>query len=333
MATADQVMTSLANWLSRVSRTWVKPLAVAAALGMWIVLIMGATVTNTGSQRGCGPSWPLCRGQFIPQFAVSTFIEFSHRSMVGVETILILAFAIAAWQVHRDRTDLRLLIPVMVAFLFLQAGLGAWAVMAPQEAAVLALHFGVSLIAFASVLLTAALVFEIGTKTDVVRDRHLSSAVVAFIWVVTIFSYAVVYLGAYVRHIDADQSCTGWPLCNGRVIPGFHGTVGPAFAHRMAALVLTLGVLGLVLVTSRAREARPDLFRTSLVALALVVLQALSGAIVVFTKLDLFSALAHAGLVALLFGSLTYLCLHATPRPIRQPAREHLAMAREPAGT
>ena len=28
-------------------------------------LLMGATVTNTGSSEGCGKSWPLCHGEFI----------------------------------------------------------------------------------------------------------------------------------------------------------------------------------------------------------------------------------------------------------------------------
>ncbi|HZT96357.1 MAG TPA: heme A synthase [Chloroflexota bacterium] len=310
-----------------------KPLAVLAAAGMWIVLIMGATVTNTGSQTGCGPSWPLCRGRFIPQFAVSTFIEFSHRTVVGIETIFILAFAIAAWQLYRNRVDMRLLIPVMVAFLFLQAGLGAWAVMSPQNPAVLALHFGVSLIAFASVLLAALLVFELDAPMDQARDRLPPKGLGPAVWGVTIFSYVVVYLGAYVRHIDADRACSGWPLCNGRVIPGFHGTVGTAFAHRAAALVLTLGVLGLLAWTARIRQDRPDLFRAAAIAVLLVVVQALSGALVVFTKLDLFSALAHAGVVALLFGDLSYLCLHVMPRPVRVGSELHVGRATQPART
>lgn len=327
MATSE----TLARRLRLISERVVRPLGVLAALGMWITLIMGATVTNTGSQTGCGPSWPLCRGQFIPQFAVSTFIEFSHRAVVGVETVLILAFALCAWHLYRGRADIRLLVPLMVVFLFLQAGLGAWAVMAPQEPAVLALHFGVSLIAFASVALTAALVLEMD-GTDLVRDRPVPPLFTLYVWTVAAFSYVVVYIGAYVRHAHADEACKGWPLCNGSVIPRVHGLVGPAFAHRVAALALTLTVLGLVIWSSRMREQRPDLFRASIAALAFVLLQAISGALVVATDLDLFSALAHAGLVALLFGSLTYLCLHVTPRPVTAPVRSRATTLVEPAG-
>ena len=313
---ASSATAPASRWLTIAAERTVKPLAVASAVGMWIVLIMGATVTNTGSQTGCGPSWPLCRGQFIPQFAVSTFIEFSHRAVVGVESTLILVFAAAAWIVFHRRAEMRLLIPLMVGFLFLQAGLGAWAVMAPQEAAVLAIHFGVSLVAFASVLLTAAMVFEIGRQPDELRDRALPRGYPLFVWGITAFSYVVVYLGAYVRHIDADRACTGWPLCNGSVFPALHGGVGPAFAHRVVALGLILSVAGLVLWTARFKEDRPDLYKATHVALGLVILQAISGIIVIVTKLDLFSALLHAGLVALLFGALTYMCLHVVPRPV-----------------
>jgi cytochrome c oxidase assembly protein subunit 15 len=324
-------LASAARWSVLISEKAVKPLAVASALGMWIVLIMGATVTNTGSQTGCGPSWPLCQGQFIPQFAVSTFIEFSHRAVVGIESTLILAFAVVAWIVFHKRAEMRLLIPLMVGLLFLQAGLGAWAVMAPQEAAVLAIHFGVSLVAFASVLLAAALVFEIGGKSDALRDRMLPAGYAQAVWGIAIFSYAVVYLGAYVRHIDADRACSGWPLCNGAVFPALHGGVGPAFAHRLVAFGLVVSVLALVVWTARFKSERPDLYRAAHVAFGLVILQALSGIVVIVTKLDLFSALLHAGLVALLFGCLTYMCLHVMPRPVAQGALAGQSRATEAA--
>ena len=311
-------------------------LGVAATCGMFVVLVMGATVTNTGSEHGCGRSWPLCHGQFIPQMAVSTMIEFSHRAVVGVESALIIGLAILAVVAHWRRQEVRFLASLMVVFLFLQAGLGAWAVMQPQSAAALALHFGVSLIAFASVLLMTVLLFEIDDR-DMLRTRPLSHRYRALVWAVTGYSYVVVYLGAYVRHSDADQACTGWPLCNGAVIPRFHDKVGAVFIHRTAAGLLFFVVLGLFLWSSRMRENRPDLFVGSACALIFVILQALSGALVVWTRMDLFSALAHAALVALMFGSLTYICMHVTPpraSTVRQedPSIPRTGTRQEPAG-
>src|SRR5947209_1927055 len=175
-----------------------KILGVIATGGMFTVLVMGATVTNTGSAHGCGRSWPLCRGQLIPQFAVSTLIEFSHRAVVGVESVLILGLAAGTLYLYRRR-DLQALAIVMVVFLLLQAGLGAWAVMYPQLAVVLALHFGVSLIAFASVLLTTVALFEADGQ-EALRQIPAPRAFRRLVWAVAAYSYAVVYLGALVRH-------------------------------------------------------------------------------------------------------------------------------------
>lgn len=291
----------------------VKILGIVATAGMFVVLVMGATVTNTGSEHGCGRSWPLCHGKLIPQFAVSTAIEFSHRAAVGIETMLILVFAAGALFLYGRRREMQILAVLMVGFLFVQAGLGAWAVMYPQLSPVLALHFGVSLISFASVLLATMYILEAG-GTDVLRDRVIPSGLRWYVWLLAAFSYVVVYLGAYVRHTDSDQACTGWPLCNGHVIPVLEGDVLRVFVHRVAALALVLAVVGLVYWCQRLRSSRPDLYRASLVAVATVILQSLSGAVVVFTRLDLFSALSHAALAGILFASLAYLCVHVLQR-------------------
>lgn len=316
-------------------KTPVRWLTVAATVGMFVVLVMGATVTNTGSEHGCGRSWPLCHGQFLPQMAVSTMIEFSHRAVVGVESVLVIAAAVAVLLFYRRFAEMRLLAPVMVFFLFLQAGLGAWAVMQPQSDAALALHFGVSLLAFVSVLLTAVVLFEM-TGGAALRNRPLPRGFRLGVWGITLYSYIVVYLGAYVRHANADEGCKGWPTCNGAVIPQLHGKVAANFIHRSAAGVLVLLILGLCIWAWRNREQRPDLFKGSALALFFVILQALAGALVAWTNMDLFSALLHAGLVALMFGSLAYLCLHVTRARLvdveeEAPARHGRSMP-EPAG-
>ncbi len=311
----EDTMTTPSPRLIRLAR-W---LAAAATVGMLVVLMMGATVTNTGSQAGCGKSWPLCNGKFIPSMAVSTMIEFSHRFVTTIETVLILSLATVALIGWRHRKEMKILVPVMVFMLFLQAGLGAWAVMRPQSPEALASHFGVSLTAFASVLLTAAFIFEHDGYEEM-RDRPVPAAYRRFAFGVIVYIYLLVYLGAYVRHSNASMACLDWPLCNGQVFPGFSGPVGVAFGHRLAALAGAVLIGGLVYWSSRLRDSRPDLYWASVTALALVLLQSLSGAAVVWSRLEVFSTLAHAGIVTLLFGSLSYLCYHVLPLP--HPAAE-----------
>jgi cytochrome c oxidase assembly protein subunit 15 len=78
----------------------------AAVLGFMILVILwGAVVRATGSGAGCGDKWPLCNGDFLPHHPrIATIIEFTHRSMSGICTVLVAA--LIAWTfVARPRGD------------------------------------------------------------------------------------------------------------------------------------------------------------------------------------------------------------------------------------
>jgi len=291
----------------------VKRLTVIAAVGMFIVLIQGSLVTTTDSGEGCGKSWPLCNGRFVPGYAVETMIEYSHRFVVGIETFLIVGAGIGAWIYWRRRTEIKVFAPVMVGFLFVQALLGAAAVMWPQTPEVLALHFGVSLIAFASVVLAALFIYEQGTW-DKLRDRPLPRYFRTVLFALLGYTYLVVYWGAYVRHKEASLACSDWPLCNGKIVPVLDGPVGIVFGHRVSALLLVIGIFGLMALASRARSSRPDLFWGTLACCLLIVAQGLSGAVVVWARLNVFSTISHGMFVSLYFAALCYLALHSLPR-------------------
>ncbi|HYY89827.1 MAG TPA: COX15/CtaA family protein [Chloroflexota bacterium] len=295
-----------------------RALAVVATAGMFLVLVMGATVTNTGSAQGCGQSWPLCNGRLVPEFTVATAIEYSHRAVTGVEGVLVIALATgvarSAVRVPRASPEAWVLVALMVGFLLLQAGLGAWAVMAPQSPLVLASHFGISLIAFASVFLTAVHVFEQprGTRTP---QRATSNGYRRAVLGTTAYVLGVVYLGAYVRHTGASLACPDWPLCNGQLLPVLDAPTGVVFAHRAAALGAVALLGWLTRWSWSLRLTSPELAVASLGALGLAILQALSGAIVVWTRLGLFSTLGHAALVSLLFASLAFLVRRVLAAP------------------
>lgn len=294
------------------SRSLLSVLATASAIGMFLVLVMGATVTNTNSATGCGRSWPLCNGRFIPEFAVSTLIEFSHRAVTGIEGMLVVAVAIGGYLVYRGRRDIQVTAILTLAFTILQAAMGAAAVMVPEDTAVLALHFGISLIAVASATL-CALCINSGERLRSLRVSALPLRLRWAIWGSTIYTYLVVYSGAFVRHGGMSLNCADWPLCGGQLVPDLSGPAAIVFAHRIAAASLLLLAGWMVWRLAALGQERPELFVGAIVTLALVVLQSLAGAFIVFSHLSLLSALLHAGTVGLFFAALSFLSMQALP--------------------
>ena len=288
-------------------------LAAATCGGMLLVLVMGAAVTNTGSAEGCGRSWPLCNGQFVPEFTVATAIEYSHRTVTAVESVLVVTLTGVMLRLWRTSKEAVVLAVLMLATLLLQAGLGAGAVLWPQSPLMLATHFGVSLVAFAATFLSATLVFE---RTS--PSRRFTSTVTTSLRRLTLITGAyvlgVVYLGAYVQHAGVSLACFDWPLCNGQVVPPLDGPTGVVFAHRVAALG-ALVILGVLAHLARKAHVAGG---PAAHAFGLCLLQAFSGAIVVWTHLGLFSTLLHAAVMGLLFASFARVLQLA----VRQPERD-----------
>jgi heme a synthase len=281
-----------------------KWLAVAATVGMFIVLLMGATVTNTGSSEGCGKSWPLCHGEFIPEYAFETMVEYSHRLVTGVEGLLILGLSVTAFPLRRRYPELKTLIPLMLFTLVLQSGMGAWAVKYPQTPPVMASHFGISLVCFASVFLVMRVIWETTPITSS-ATRAVPSGYRTLAWVTLLWAVVVAYIGAYMRHSGAELACYTWPLCNGSLIPDLSSPgLAVAWTHRLAALIALALVTSLALWSRRFKMERPDLYRIGLWASAFIIAQAAAGAFVVVSRLSLASTLSHAALMALLFAAL-----------------------------
>lgn len=310
-------LSAMRGWLARFD--WpviVRRLAVATSLVIFTVHVMGTLVTDSGSQAGCGNSWPLCKGQFIPgEFARSTAIEFSHRIGVPLVTLLMVALIVGALALWRDRLEIRILAPLMFFSLFLQAALGGLAVMFPTSAVILAFHFGVSSLSVASVIVTTLFIYSL-SGWDRLRDRAIGGGFRALVWGVTIYTYVVIYLGAYVLHTNSTLACTNWPLCApGRLLPSTVEPVIVNLTHRVAAGILALVVVWLFFWARRLRKARPDLYLASVAALALILCQVAEGAIVVLTRAHVWAEVMHSAFIALFFSAMVYLCMAVLRRP------------------
>lgn len=284
--------------------------AIATAVGMLIVLLMGARVTATGSGEGCGTDWPLCHGQWLPQDTYESITEYSHRLVTGVEGLLVAVTSILAWPMRKRYPETKILVPFMAGTLVLQSLMGAAAVKWPTSPEVMATHFGISLICLASAALLARVLNEKREDLDIDRVRpadrpaapaSLTKAYAGVALAGVVLSILVAYSGAYVRHRGAELACTSWPTCDGSLIPSFEGLAGVHTVHRLMALAISLLLAAFIVLGWRIRGVRPDLFRASAWAMLLVLFQSLMGLIVIESGLALMATLGHALGMSLLF--------------------------------
>lgn len=284
-------------------------LSVLTAFIVLDVVLMGAVVTNTGSADGCGATWPLCYGEVIPLAAKShTWIEFSHRAVSGLAGILVVIQAVWIWIRLKNVKESRFLSITSVFFIVLQALLGAAAVIWSQSSVVLALHFGISLLSFASVLLITIIVFE----QTLYKTRIVPKVSKALTWnyiALSIYSYIVIYSGAFVRHTDSSLGCVDFPLCNGHLIPNLYSRAGIQYIHRTLALLILVWLIITLAVTLKKYKNQGVILINTLIALIFIVLQAISGVLVIYSRMGLSFLLLHSLFVTCYFGILMVLLL------------------------
>jgi len=297
-----------------------RAVSVANTVVMLAAVLWGAWVTSSESGDGCGASWPLCKGTFMPEWDYAAIVEFGHRvvsALAGLFSIVVLIWVLRALPAA---VRLKRLAFGTVFFVVLQGALGAAAVLWPQPDLVMALHFGFSLLCF-----TFALLVTVALGEAVREDRPaappapgeaapaeaVDPGLRTIIWGTAVYTYLVIYLGAYVRHIGASLACMGWPLCNGELWPTLYGPVGANFAHRLGA---ALGVLLVLRLWWAVRQSgRRDLRRGASWALAFMLAQVASGALFPLGYLNLLTQLLHTTCISGFWAVLSYLCYRTLP--------------------
>ena len=196
-----------------------------------------------------------------------------------------------------------------VFFLVLQALIGAAQVLWGQGDFILALHFGISLISFTAVFLLTLLIFEVDRKFDAENVR-IGNKLKWHTIGVTLYSYIVVYTGALVRHTDSGLVCRDWPFCRNDDISlptNMHEWI--QMGHRFAALLIVVWIAYIFFHTRKNYRQQKAVSQGWLIALILVLAQASTGMLVVFTRASLVAALIHSLIISLLFGLLCYMLL------------------------
>ena len=144
-------------------------------------------------------------------------------------------------------------------------------------------------------------------------------------WSAAACTYLLIVLGAVVRITGSGMGCgDDWPLCNGHLFPPLNdiGTV-IEWSHRLMAALVSFLVVGLAVFDWWLhRPSGRQAVRPSFIAVALLVIQILLGAITVKLELPAWSVVLHLGTAMLLLATLLMAARrdagpqHAAPLPI-----------------
>jgi len=133
-----------------------------------------------------------------------------------------------------------------------------------------------------------------------------------------VLCYTTILLGGNVMASDSGLACPDWPSCygNGNYLPALQGGVALEWSHRVCAFFLSTSILVLAMLGVAYERQRRVLLRISLVALGLVVTEALLGGLVVESQLVPDLVLTHLAIATVLFGILLILVLLSNLREL-----------------
>src|SRR5438067_2366113 len=128
-------------------------------------------------------------------------------------------------------------------------------------------------------------------------------------------TYALVVLGGVVRVSGSGLGCPDWPLCHGRLLPPLDLHAIIEYSHRTTASLTSVLVVLTAAVAWLAWRKRRDLVIPATVALGLLMVQVVLGAITVRLELPPMIVLAHLATAMALLGAVCVTAVSAlTPQ-------------------
>jgi heme A synthase len=281
--------------------------ALATCILTLILIGIGAYVRATGSGLGC-PDWPTCHGGVVPPGTRHSLIEFSHRFTASLVGLLVIATAVLAWKYYRHVPFILWTATAAVPLVGFQGILGAITVKTELPPEVVATHLVIAMCVF-SIEIAAFFAMYLEDPDRRERLRAIATAptrlpgkvaLIAIVWLA-----AVMWIGGYMAESGASTACTGWPTCNGSILPANDNHEIIHMVHRYIAGLFIFLIVPLVVIAWRRRD---DLFWAKPVAVVvgvLYVLQVFVGAFNVWYTFPDWLTVAHTVIAASIWGTLS----------------------------
>ncbi|MFA0809640.1 COX15/CtaA family protein [Microbulbifer epialgicus] len=320
-----------------------------------VVVVLGAFTRLVDAGLGC-PDWPGCYGYLTwpddideiqsannafpdaPVDTSKTWPEMVHRYFAGALLLLVATLTYISWRIPRQRTFKQT--HILMGLIILQAAFGMWTVTLKLWPQVVTAHLLGGMATLSMLWMLAERLRNGISYVSTAQYRALCKLYpLAFLTIIMVILQ--IALGGWTSSNYAALACPDFPSCHGQWWPsadfeeGFNiaQQIGPNYlggvlesdgrtaihyTHRLGALVVTLMVISLAVLTWRAGLKRWALGLTGLLAF-----QVGLGIANVILFLPLSVAVAHnAGAALLLLGTLTFYYRIKKVRPV-EPSEEN----------
>ena len=286
--------------------------------GLLIIVIfaqisLGSAVRLTGSGLSC-PDWPLCYGLWFPNQEKLSMIsdvnyefyqimlEWIHRFNAAIFiTPLTLIVFIIGFKLNNSDINQKTLYAILV-FLAVQGLIGGFTVFDRNSPWSVAIHLGFALI----LLLLVIRVFmqSLNLNLDISFPKikgKLSTLIISIVFIML-----TMLMGAIVSKSGSSLACDIWPLCSNDGLSIFQHNKFIHIIHRVLAIISAISIYFVVKFYRDTRQYEM-IYRLLNTLVAVIVLQILIGATVIFTELNMYIAMLHQSLAVILFMMLSFL--------------------------
>lgn len=229
------------------------------------LIALGGSVRVMNAGLAC-PDWPLCFGDFIPDYHPQVYLEFLHRVLAGFIALLTSFLAIYLMTKPLVPRAIKWLGGACIVLLLAQVILGGLTVLWQLHSKVVAGHLGLATTFYAMIIW---MYFTLKPRPLTVALRR-SLAWVSGALVAVVFTQII--LGGLVASHYASLVCTDFPTCHGQWFPTFRGIIGLHVIHRTFAYFVVLFGVGFYFF-ARARTKDPSFLRAAKGFAVLVLIQ------------------------------------------------------------
>ncbi|MFC7222201.1 MULTISPECIES: heme o synthase [Halalkalicoccus] len=129
------------------------PLLAATTMGVYLLVIVGATTALTDAAAAC-PTWPACHGGVLPDGGAAT-LAWTHRIVALLVGLCVFATAVVGWRAETSGR-IRAALALSATLYPLQIGIGAVAATTGTPATISAIHLLVGTAIFGGLLVALA---------------------------------------------------------------------------------------------------------------------------------------------------------------------------------